>query len=153
MRSGPRWAAVAEDGPVVLDTMVFSALGIRGRPELRELYRGHVEGRRIVLSFQTVAEVRFGALNAGWQEQRRSELEQRISRAVVVPANDELTEVYASLQHRLRSRGHGLGDKVHDGDRWIASVALLHGLPLVSHDRIFLGVDGLNLTTEAATDD
>jgi predicted nucleic acid-binding protein len=57
---------VADDRPVVVDTTVFSALLISGRVDLRRLYRPHLEGRRIVLSFQTVAEIRFGALNAGW---------------------------------------------------------------------------------------
>ncbi len=53
-----------------MDTMVFSAAGVRGNNELRTLYQPHLEGRRLVLSFQTVAELRFGALNAGWRGPR-----------------------------------------------------------------------------------
>lgn len=131
--------------------MVFSALGPKGKEELRALYRPHVEGARIVLAFQTVAEVRFGALNAGWQDRRRGELEVRIARAAVVGATDELTRVYAELKHELRSRGHGLWHKAHDGDRWIAAVALLHDLPLVTHDTVFHDVPGLALLTETTT--
>jgi predicted nucleic acid-binding protein len=43
--------------------------------------------------------------------------------------------------------GHALGDKLHDGDRWIASAAIRLGLPLVSHDGVFKGAPGLQLIT------
>lgn len=132
---------------VLLDTMVFSALAPRGREELRALYRPHVEGRRIVISFQTVAEVRFGVLKAGWGAARRSDLEDRIARAVVSSIDDALVTTYAQLRHTLVKQGHGLGQEVHHGDRWIAATALQYELPLVTHDRIFLDVPGLQVIT------
>ncbi len=136
---------MADEGPVVLDTMVFSAFGVRGRTELRAQYRPHVEGRRIVLSFQTVAEVRFGALNAGWGAARRQELEQRLLNATVAVPDDDLARAYAQMKHELRQLGHGLSQKDHDGDRWIAATAVHHGLPLASSDGIFVNVPGLEL--------
>ena len=41
--------------------------------------------------------------------------------------------------------GHGLGQRDHDADRWIAATALRLGVPLVSNDRIFERVPGLVL--------
>lgn len=139
---------MADERPVVLDTMIFSALAIRGRGNLRELYRPHVEGRRIVLSFQTMGELRFGALNAGWGERRRDELEQRLARITVARATDRVVTAYASLKHELKQQGHGLWAKAHDGDRWIAATAVAYGLPLVTHDAIFDGIRELDLLTE-----
>ncbi|HTV10971.1 MAG TPA: hypothetical protein VME20_03845 [Acidimicrobiales bacterium] len=43
--------------------------------------------------------------------------------------------------------GHALGDKLHDGDRWVASAAIRLGLPLVSHDGVFKGAPGPQLIT------
>jgi predicted nucleic acid-binding protein len=45
-----------------------------------------------------------------------------------------------------------LGDKVHDGDRWIAATALrLNCHPLVTHDGVFDETPGLQIITAAAT--
>lgn len=56
---------------VVVDTMVTSWL-FDERPNPRaEQYRGLIDGRPIVLAFQTVMELRYGALHAGWGELRR----------------------------------------------------------------------------------
>jgi hypothetical protein len=33
-------------------------------------------------------------------------------------------------------------------DAWVAATALVHRLPLISHDADFFGVDGLQLITE-----
>jgi predicted nucleic acid-binding protein len=112
-----------DDRAFLLDTMVFSALSVRDRRELRQLYRPHVEGRRIVLSVQTVAEVRFGALDAGWGEQRRRQLEERIAKVTMAAITDHVISVYARLKQQLKAAGHGLGQKIHDGDRWIAATA------------------------------
>jgi predicted nucleic acid-binding protein len=137
-----------DDRAFLLDTMVFSALSVRDRRELRQLYRPHVEGRRIVLSVQTVAEVRFGALDAGWGEQRRRELEERIAKVTMAAITDHVISVYARLKQQLKAAGHGLGQKIHDGDRWIAATAVANELPLVTHDRAFQDVEGLKLITE-----
>jgi predicted nucleic acid-binding protein len=43
--------------------------------------------------------------------------------------------------------GHGLRQKQHEADRWIAATALWLQVPLVSHDSIFAKVKDLELLT------
>lgn len=43
--------------------------------------------------------------------------------------------------------GHGLGQKEHEADRWVAAAALWLQVPLVAHDRIFANVKDLELLT------
>ncbi len=140
-------AAEGRSGPVVVDTGVFSARAVPGRTELRALYAPHLDGRPVVLSFQTVAELRFGAINAGWGNARLHELKERISATSVAMADDRLVTVYAELQAACRSTGHALGQDNHTADRWIAATAVRYGIPLVSHDSIFIAAPGLNLIT------
>ena len=45
-------------------------------------------------------------------------------------------------------RGHGLGQKDHEADRWVAATAMWLGAPVVAHDAIFANVEGLNLLTK-----
>jgi predicted nucleic acid-binding protein len=67
--------------------------------------------------------------------------------AIVMPDNDLVT-VCATLRETCRRNGHGLSDKIHDSDRWIASTAIRHKIPLTSDDQIFKDVPGLELLQE-----
>lgn len=64
-----------------------------------------------------------------------------------MPFNDKLVWEYARIGHLCRTSGHGLAQKDHVADRWIAATALHMGLPLVAHDGIFRDVPGLALLT------
>lgn len=131
---------------VVIDTMVVSAM-VRSRrdPETAAEYRDLVAGRAVVVSFATVTEVRYGARKAQWGELRRRGLERTLSRMVVAQPVDELMTVCAELRDRCERRGLGLGQKVHEADRWIAATALYLEVELVSDDAVFQGVDGLTV--------
>ncbi len=61
-----------------------------------------------------------------------------------------MISVCAELRQGSRQIGHPLGDKVHDGDRWIAAAAIRLGLPLVSHDGVFDGAPRLEFITAAS---
>ena len=75
-RQAARW-------PDVIDTDVFSADLVPGSA-LWARYEPIVVGRPAFISFQTVAELRFGALRRGWGEARLRRLDARIARAEVV---------------------------------------------------------------------
>jgi predicted nucleic acid-binding protein len=140
MSQGPR-------GPVVIDTGVFAARLGRRDGRLRTEYAPLLEGRPAIISFVTVAEVRYGAKFAGWGSKRLRRLEHELSRAEIVWPGPALVDVYATLRTWCVKYGHGLGQKDHEADRWIAATAIRLGVPLVTHDAIFANVDGLKLVT------
>ena len=137
----------AQPSGVVVDTMVISWL-FDDRPNpLADRYRELIGPRPVLLAFHSVMELRYGALRAGWGELRRRRLERRIVELTVVQPDDEMVTVCANLRARSKQIGHALGDKLHDGDRWIAAAAIRLEVPLVSHDRIFHGAHDLELIT------
>lgn len=128
---------------VVADTMAVSALVNIGRdPDAAARVRSVIDGRSVVVSSVTITEMRFGAIKAGWGEIRRRSLERVLSRLVVVQPDDDLMLRCAELRASCWAKGHALGQKVHESDRWIAATALL-GVKLISSDAVFENVPGL----------
>jgi predicted nucleic acid-binding protein len=97
---------------VLLDTNVFTAW-LRPRSSLLPMYGKHVFGQRIAIAQQTVAEVRYGAVAAGWGERRLEAVERLLHRSRVLPVDDETTWAYARLRHQCRALGHPLHQKQH----------------------------------------
>jgi predicted nucleic acid-binding protein len=109
------------------------------------------EGRPAVISFVTVAELEYGARLADWGPDRLRRPEYEIGRAEIVWPGPHLTKVHQGICHVARlcaSTGHGLGQKEHEADRWVAATALWLQVPLVAHDRIFANVNNLELLTK-----
>lgn len=75
-------------------------------------------------------------------------LEERIRDAAVIPPHDQLCSESSALRNECRVSGHGLQEKAHVGDLWIAATARLIDVPLVTHDRIFEGAPGLRVIRE-----
>ena len=128
---------------VVVDTMVFSRLFAQHPSPIAEQYRRVIGRSPVLLAFQTVAELRFGALRADWGELRRRRLERRIAEVTVAQPDDNAITAWAQLRLDCQQTGHALADKIHDGDRWIAAIAKRLDLPLVSDDGIFKGAPGI----------
>lgn len=135
-------------GPVVIDTDVFSADLVSGS-RIAERYAPIITGRPAFISFQTVAELRYGALRRGWGTARMLKLDAKIDRAEVVHTGPELVLICAQLRADCEAVGHALGQREHNADRWIAASAIRIGIPLVSNDAIFRGVPGLELESVA----
>ena len=140
---------IAPPAGVVVDTMVISWLFDERPNQLAERYRDLIGPAPVLLAFQTVMELRYGVLRAGWGELRRRRLERPLAELTVLQPDDQMVLVCAQLRADCARAGHTLGDKLHDGDRWIASAAIRLGLPLVSHDALFKGAPGLQLITAA----
>jgi predicted nucleic acid-binding protein len=132
---------------LVVHTMVVSWLLTPSRPQKALEYRSLVGDSTVVLSFQTVMEMRYGAYSARWGELRLRQLERDLGQFSVAQPDDETILLCARFRADCRRQGHALGDKVHDGDRWIAATALRLGCPLVSDDRLYRGAPGLALLT------
>jgi predicted nucleic acid-binding protein len=73
--------------------------------------------------------------------------EYEITRAEVVWPGHNLADAYASLRTWCVRTGHGLGQKEHEADRWVAATAVWLQVPLVAHDSIFTNVKDLELLT------
>ena len=140
--------AVGSRGPIVIDTNVFSADLVPGA-RLTDLYEPLVVGRLGFISFQTAAEVRYGALRRGWGEARTRRLEAKLQRTTILQSGPELIQTWAELRVACAEIGHALAQSEHNADRWIAASAVRLGIPLVTDDRIFRGVPGLEVETVA----
>jgi predicted nucleic acid-binding protein len=134
-------------GPVVIDTGVFGARLTPSGRLLASRYRPVLEGRPAIISFVTVAELEYGARLVGWGPDRLRRLEHEIARAEIVWPGPNLTQAYASLRAWCVRTGHGLGQKEHEADRWVAATAVWLQIPLVAHDAIFANVKDLELLT------
>lgn len=121
--------ADAGTGPVVVDTGVFGA-GLVPGSELSNLYEPILRERPVFISFQTVAELRYGARRRGWGELRLRQLDARIGEAEIVYPGPNLIETHVNLRVACAEAGHALADRVHDADRWIAATAVRLGIPL-----------------------
>lgn len=128
-----------------VDTGVFSASVSRRRRARFESQVGVMADNQIFVAAVTVAELRYGALVAGWGDQRRQRLEQSIAATTVVPLSDSLLTTAAELRHTCRQVGHALHEPVHANDLWIAASAVHIGAPLLTADAVFEDVPGLTL--------
>lgn len=135
---------------VVIDTDVFSALYIdpdraarRGLPV--ESWRTALTGMRVIISFQTRAEVLAGVRGSNWGDRRAAAAVVKLDTAHTISADRHVIDAYAELTTACRRAGHALHDKVHTADRWVAASAVAKGLPLLSHDGIYRGAPGVTL--------
>lgn len=128
---------------VLIDTNAFINL-TRGRESTSRLLP-HVDGKRIVLSFVTVAELRRGAYVRGYGEESWRQLDVDVSSAVVVPPNDGLSHEWAKLVAEERREGRALGQAAQAHDAWVAATARFYGVPVLTEDDDFEACPRLQL--------
>ena len=97
----------ANRGPIVIDTDVFGA-DLTPGSKLADLYEPIIVGRHAYISFQTVAELQFGALLRGWGQPRMLKLSAKIESAEIVHSGPGLIAAYAQLRVGCRRLGHAL---------------------------------------------
>jgi predicted nucleic acid-binding protein len=115
------------------------------------LYAKHVFGQRLLITPQTLAEARYGALKACPGPARLSRLAQLTARSRLLPVDLQTIEAAARLRNQCRLIGHALHQRLHNADLWIAAAAIRWNVPLVAHDAVFSGCPGLDLRTELAS--
>jgi predicted nucleic acid-binding protein len=130
----------------VIDTDVYGAELVPSS-KLGSLYQAIIVGRPAFISFQTAAELRYGAMLRNWVDARMRQLESRIAAAETVHTGPELISVYARLRVDCQRVGHALAQREHNADRWVAATAVRLGVPLESNDGIFENVPGLLFET------
>ena len=124
---------------IVVDTSVVSHLFRGGH--IASYYAGELGGHRLVISFQTLEEIRFGAVNAGWGTRKNADLARHLLKYQVIWPNRRIVESCADLRHSAER----VGRKLKTADAWIAATAIYLNCPLASHDRDFSGVPNLTL--------
>ena len=114
---------------IVVDTDVASY--IFNWHSLAQRYADALRGSELILSFMTIAELRMGAISAGWGGRRRLLLEQFMQRFELVYADNDLCTVWA----RIRADARGAGRALSPQDAWIAATALALDAPLATNNR------------------
>ena len=133
---------------VLVDTNVFSYL-LRQSDTRADLYRPHVQGRIVLISYVTVGELYYWAERRHWGTDRVKRLEERIRATTVARYDFEVCRTYARLKHILRTPA-GSQRVVGDNDLWVAACGIRYGVSLITHNRRhFEGIPGLSVISEA----
>ncbi len=126
---------------LLLDTDVFSFLF--KDHFFAELYRPHLKGHTLAISFMTLAELYQGAYRAGWGRRLLEKLESQIATYIVLASSNEISKRWAEVRFIRRQQ------PISVGDAWIAATALEYGCPLVTHNsKDFHSISGLMIVTE-----
>lgn len=126
---------------LVLDTNIVSYL-MKGHA-FGEIYRSHLRGNTLAVSFMTVAELYEGAFRGGWGYSRLNELEAELRQYIVIPYLPSHCRLWGEIRAARRTQ------PIAVDDAWIAVAAMAYGCPLVTHDADdFVGIPGLRLITE-----
>jgi predicted nucleic acid-binding protein len=112
----------------ILDTDVASML-FKGDTRAF-LFREHVVGRLLGISFMSLAELERWPLERNWGSFRRAELERHLARYTVLPVNRELCRKWAEISFDAKKRGR----PIQTADAWIAATALYYQVPLITHN-------------------
>ncbi len=116
------------------------------RDSRADLYRPHLDGNLLVISFMTLAELYRWPLERDWGETRRMALEQRVREYTVYPFTRDLCRQWTTATDEARRNGN----EIEVDDAWIAATALLYDIPLDTHNRgDFKGVPGLTVISES----
>ena len=114
---------------VLLDSDVFSFFF--KKDTRRDLYTDDIRGKRLCLSFMSVAELKRWPIIRTWGAKRVESLTQAMRQYVVLPYDAEMADRWAEISaHR-----EGIGKPIACGDCWIAASSLRHNLPLLTHNR------------------
>src|SRR5262249_40940208 len=126
---------------VVLDTNLVSYR--MKQHSIAELYRGHLKGKRLAISFMTVAELYEGAHRKAWGPSKMVWLEDELRGYRVIQSSVEIA------QHWGQIRAQRYRQPIAVDDAWIAATARAKDWPLVTHNpEDFDGIEGLQIITE-----
>jgi tRNA(fMet)-specific endonuclease VapC len=113
---------------LIVDTDVVSYI-FKWHP-LAARYLDLLRGNNAFISFMTLAEMRFGALEAHWGLRKRNLLERFLSEFPVYYPDEGLCTLWAEVRHESNRKGKSISSQ----DAWIAATALHLGAPLVTND-------------------
>jgi tRNA(fMet)-specific endonuclease VapC len=123
---------------VLLDTNIVSY--VYKKHELAVAYRPMMVGRSVAISFQTMAELKEGALRAGWSLFRLTHLESFLKRFAVIHSDDDICDHWSKLRATRKQQ------PISNADAWIAATAVAFNLDLITHNPVdFQGIPKLRI--------
>lgn len=126
---------------VVLDTNLVSYR--MKEHSIATLYRRHLDGQTLVISFMTVAELYEGAHRRNWGPGKLAWLEEELEGYEVIHSTEQIVRHWGVLRAQRQRQ------PISVPDAWIAATARAGGWPVVTHNpRDFQGIDGLQVITE-----
>jgi tRNA(fMet)-specific endonuclease VapC len=95
----------------------------------------------VFISVIVVGELLFGAAKSRRPAENTAKVERFATGRSILPCDLAVARAYGRLRQSLREKGR----PIPENDVWIAATAACHELVLVTRDRHFLDVDGLNV--------
>ncbi len=128
---------------VVVDTNIVSY--IFKEDTRAKLYDSHLLNVPKFISFMSLAELRRWQKINNWGQKKIAEFEELLLDFGIVYSDDELCDIWATIT----SDAYKKGNPIDVADAWIASVALLFDVPLITHNRRdFINVVDLKIISE-----
>lgn len=137
-------ARLSAPSPVLVDTDVFSRvfIAVGANPE-GQRWAGALAGRTVTIAVQTEVELRAWPLLKGGGPKRTVTLEQQLESLRTIQVTSAVQAKFIELTVWAKLNGHGIQDKAHTGDRWVAATALAYDLEVAAGDGIYSAVKDL----------
>lgn len=120
---------------MILDTNALSAF-IDGDDAIGQILRRQSQ---VALPVIVLGEFRYGITDSRYRAQYEAWLDTHLVHFEVLPVTLATTIPYASVREGIRRRGR----PIPANDAWIAALALEHGFPVLSRDKHFDVVQGV----------
>ncbi len=121
---------------MILDTNAVSAI-LAGDEKLGEIVA--IRSRH-ELPVIVVGEYRCGLRGSRFRKTLEPLLDQLIAESIILEIDLETARIYAGVREKLRKAGH----PIPENDIWIAALGVQHNLAVVSRDRDFERIEGLD---------
>ena len=126
-----------KDGKFLLDTNIIIAF-FEGEDNV---VNNIINGNEILLPVIALGELHFGAQKSLRTKENISNINKLKKRFDVTLCDERSAEIYGIIKTNLFSKGR----PIPDNDIWIAAMAMQHNLTLVTRDKHFWEVDGLQI--------
>lgn len=124
-------------GELLFDTNAVSAWNERDR----SIFAAVGPYAVAVLSVITVGEMEYGAARSAHVIANRETIQRTLATFRLLFLDSKTARMYGEIHSALRRKGR----PIPRNDIWIAALAIQHDLPLLTRDRHFENVDGLQI--------
>jgi tRNA(fMet)-specific endonuclease VapC len=124
------------NGNYLLDTNIIIGLFANDAEIIRRIQ----QASRTVVSAVVIGELYYGAYNSTKVEDNLLKVEQLARDVEIIACDSETSGLYGYVKSQLKKKGK----PIPENDIWIAAAAKQHQLTLVSRDKHFGEIDGLD---------